>query len=147
MGDVEQCRRLASDLDTVGRLTDVDDPALARAYQRFMSDRQRSETQFEGVVRRTMREAQRAGKEEVALAVYQDWVRRPSAGPAAWTVLFRSADPVHWNTSIDSGEDYAVPLEDAPEVVHYVRLRRMESHKRMEAEALLETYKAALGLA
>jgi uncharacterized protein (UPF0335 family) len=27
-----------------------------------------------------------------------------------------------------------------------VRLRRMESHKRMEAEALLETYKAALGL-
>lgn len=27
-----------------------------------------------------------------------------------------------------------------------VRLRRMESHKRAEAEALLETYKAALGL-
>jgi len=28
-----------------------------------------------------------------------------------------------------------------------VRLRRMESHKRLEAEALLETYKSALGLA
>lgn len=27
-----------------------------------------------------------------------------------------------------------------------IRLRRMESHKRAEAEALLETYKAALGL-
>jgi uncharacterized protein (UPF0335 family) len=27
-----------------------------------------------------------------------------------------------------------------------VRLRKMESHKRAEAEALLETYKAALGL-
>lgn len=27
-----------------------------------------------------------------------------------------------------------------------VRLRRMESHQRAEAEALLETYKAALGL-
>lgn len=28
-----------------------------------------------------------------------------------------------------------------------VKLRRMESHARQEAEALLETYKAALGLA
>ncbi|MFN3288793.1 DUF2312 domain-containing protein [Thermaurantiacus tibetensis] len=28
-----------------------------------------------------------------------------------------------------------------------IRLRRMETHKRAEAEALLETYKAALGLA
>jgi len=28
-----------------------------------------------------------------------------------------------------------------------VRLRKMESHARQEAEALLETYKAALGLA
>ena len=28
-----------------------------------------------------------------------------------------------------------------------VRLRKMESHDRQEAEALLETYKAALGLA
>lgn len=28
-----------------------------------------------------------------------------------------------------------------------VRLRRMETHQRQEAEALLETYKAALGLA
>ena len=28
-----------------------------------------------------------------------------------------------------------------------VRLRRMENHARAEAEALLETYKAALGLA
>jgi uncharacterized protein (UPF0335 family) len=28
-----------------------------------------------------------------------------------------------------------------------VRLRRMEKHHRDEAEALLETYKAALGLA
>ena len=28
-----------------------------------------------------------------------------------------------------------------------VRLRKMEAHSRQEAEALLETYKAALGLA
>ena len=28
-----------------------------------------------------------------------------------------------------------------------VRLRKMETHDRQEAEALLETYKAALGLA
>jgi uncharacterized protein (UPF0335 family) len=28
-----------------------------------------------------------------------------------------------------------------------IRLRKMESHSRQEAEALLETYKAALGLA
>lgn len=28
-----------------------------------------------------------------------------------------------------------------------IRLRRMENHVRQEAEALLETYKAALGLA
>ena len=28
-----------------------------------------------------------------------------------------------------------------------IRLRKMEAHDRMEADALLETYKAALGLA
>ncbi|SNT05607.1 Uncharacterized conserved protein, UPF0335 family [Sphingomonas laterariae] len=36
---------------------------------------------------------------------------------------------------------------DAPTMRAIVRLRRMEKHHRDEAEALLETYKAALGLA
>lgn len=36
---------------------------------------------------------------------------------------------------------------DAKTIRAIVRLRRMESHVRQEAEALLETYKQALGLA
>jgi len=36
---------------------------------------------------------------------------------------------------------------DAPTIRAIVRLRRMETHDRQESEALLETYKAALGLA
>jgi len=35
---------------------------------------------------------------------------------------------------------------DAKTIRAIVRLRRMEKHHREEAEALLETYKAALGL-
>lgn len=35
---------------------------------------------------------------------------------------------------------------DAPTVRKIVALRKLESHHRQEAEALLETYKAALGL-
>ncbi len=35
---------------------------------------------------------------------------------------------------------------DAKTMRAIVRLRKMEKHDRMEAEALLETYKAALGL-
>ena len=35
---------------------------------------------------------------------------------------------------------------DAKTMRAIVRLRRMEKHDRQEAEALLETYKAALGL-
>jgi uncharacterized protein (UPF0335 family) len=36
---------------------------------------------------------------------------------------------------------------DAKTMRTIVRLRKMETHDRQEAEALLETYKAALGLA
>ena len=36
---------------------------------------------------------------------------------------------------------------DARTMRAIVRLRRMETHARQEADALLETYKAALGLA
>jgi uncharacterized protein (UPF0335 family) len=36
---------------------------------------------------------------------------------------------------------------DAKTMRSIVRLRKMETHDRQEAEALLETYKAALGLA
>lgn len=35
---------------------------------------------------------------------------------------------------------------DVPTIRAIVRLRRLEKHDRQEAEALLETYKAALGL-
>lgn len=35
---------------------------------------------------------------------------------------------------------------DAKTMRQIVRLRRLEKHVRLEAEALLETYKAALGL-
>jgi uncharacterized protein (UPF0335 family) len=36
---------------------------------------------------------------------------------------------------------------DTKTIRQIVRLRKMENHVRQEAEALLETYKAALGLA
>jgi hypothetical protein len=43
-----------------------------------------------------------------------------------WTVLFRSDDPAVWNTR-SQGAKLAIPLREAPALIHYLRLRRMDS--------------------
>jgi hypothetical protein len=49
--------------------------------------------------------------------------------PTRWTILFRSDDPSVWNKDAKNskGEQVAIPLKYAPEDVHYVRLRRMDT--------------------
>src|SRR5262249_7094133 len=37
-----------------------------------------------------------------------------------WTVLFRGDDPSAWDTS-SQGDRFAIPLKQAPSVIHYVR--------------------------
>src|SRR5207237_1308559 len=51
----------------------------------------------------------------------------PLGGKAdRWTVLFRSDDPAVWDTS-SQGDRFAIPLNRAPTVIHYVRLRRLDN--------------------
>jgi serine/threonine protein kinase len=50
-----------------------------------------------------------------------------SAPPARWTVLFRSDDPSLWNTETRRGDQFTVPLSQAPPTIHYVRLRRLDT--------------------
>jgi hypothetical protein len=47
-------------------------------------------------------------------------------GEERWTVLFRSDDPRRWNMDCD-GQDYAITLQRAPALIHYLRLRRMDT--------------------
>jgi hypothetical protein len=46
--------------------------------------------------------------------------------PAGWTILFRSDDPLDWNT-VRSGEHFAVPLSQAPSAIRHLRLKRMDT--------------------
>jgi hypothetical protein len=41
-----------------------------------------------------------------------------------WRVLFRSADPRHWDRQVDQADGYARPLSTAPDNIRYLRLRR-----------------------
>jgi serine/threonine protein kinase len=50
-----------------------------------------------------------------------------SEHPDRWIVLFRSDDPSLWDTDTRRGELVAVPLRRAPELIHYVRLRRLDT--------------------
>jgi clan AA aspartic protease (TIGR02281 family) len=58
-----------------------------------------------------------------------DAATRPSipaavvAEDAGWTVLFRSADPTRWNTSVRRADEYAVPLDKAPRNLRYLRIK------------------------
>jgi hypothetical protein len=45
---------------------------------------------------------------------------------ARWVVLFQADDPSVWDTD-SRGEKFAVPLRWAPALVHYLRLRRMDT--------------------
>jgi hypothetical protein len=46
--------------------------------------------------------------------------------PARWTVLFRSDDPAVWNTNSPAPK-FAVPLDQAPAAINYLRLKRMDT--------------------
>jgi hypothetical protein len=41
-----------------------------------------------------------------------------------WLVLFRSANPAHWNQDIKTATDFAVPIDRAPGNIRYLRLSR-----------------------
>lgn len=50
-----------------------------------------------------------------------------------WQVLFRSADPRHWDQQVDQGENaFARPLATAPAGSRYVRLRRQRDYVIVE---------------
>ena len=44
-----------------------------------------------------------------------------------WIVVFRSADPSHWNSSYSNGNDLAVSISSIPDSVRSLRLRRMDN--------------------
>jgi hypothetical protein len=46
--------------------------------------------------------------------------------PAGWTVLFRSDDPLHWNTN-NPGEPFSLPVTRAHSSVRYLRLKRTDT--------------------
>lgn len=46
-----------------------------------------------------------------------------------WVVLFRSRNPAHWDRQIDANGSYAIPLNEAPAGVRFLRLTR-ESNER-----------------
>jgi hypothetical protein len=52
---------------------------------------------------------------------------RPASTDAetAWTVLFKSADPSVWNTSSDTANSFAIPLDRAPQNIRYLRIRNV----------------------
>jgi hypothetical protein len=46
--------------------------------------------------------------------------------PDRWTVLFRADDPSVWDTATQ-GDRFAIPLKQAPAIIHFVRLRRLDN--------------------
>lgn len=54
--------------------------------------------------------------------------RDANEGPAprGWTVLFRSDDPLDWNT-VRNGEKFAVPLSQAHSAIRHLRLKRTDT--------------------
>lgn len=59
-----------------------------------------------------------------------DAAKADAKAPATnWSVLFRSDDPSLWdkNAKNDDGEQVAIPVKYAPDDVHYLRLRRMDT--------------------
>lgn len=43
-----------------------------------------------------------------------------------WTVIFHSADPADWDTSVNNSNAYAIPLEKVPVSMSYLRMRNSE---------------------
>ena len=46
--------------------------------------------------------------------------------PVGWTVLFRSDDPLDWNT-VRSEEKFAIPLSQASRAIRHLRLKRIDT--------------------
>lgn len=45
-----------------------------------------------------------------------------------WTIIFRSSDPLIWNTSTNDGPDrFAIPVDQAPEDTRWIRLKNTAS--------------------
>ena len=47
-----------------------------------------------------------------------------------WTPIFRSGNPRHWNHALgrsDDDDNFALPLDRAPDYIRYLRLRRMDT--------------------
>lgn len=68
------------------------------------------------------------------LGALDEFKRDPLLEPAKkrWFVLFRSNDPDDWNRSVDQGQNhFAVPLRDAPDGLHYLRLRRVDGDQSL----------------
>ncbi len=79
-----------------------------------------------------------AGTEPVTLAGGE-----PKKGEGErWTILLRSDDPSVWNTA-GNGRNYAVPLNQAPATIRYLRLRRMDTAEML----ILPMNRAQLGVA
>ena len=47
----------------------------------------------------------------------------PVPAGKGWTILLRSDDPAHWNSTVREGGAYAVPIEQAPKGMKYLRIR------------------------
>jgi hypothetical protein len=52
---------------------------------------------------------------------------RFDAADGRWFVLFRSKNPVLWNTSTQTETDFSLPLRNAPRGIEYLRLRRTDT--------------------
>lgn len=43
-----------------------------------------------------------------------------------WLVIFRSAYPAHWDTPVSGSQSYAIPLDQVPDSMAYLRVRNAE---------------------
>ena len=64
-----------------------------------------------------------------------------------WRVIFRSSNPLIWNTELAKGKDeIAVPLSSVPVGLRYLRMRNVESGKIVIMELPKELPKGGLGV-
>lgn len=49
-----------------------------------------------------------------------------STSDSKWTVIFRSADPADWDTSVNGSDEYAIPLDKVSVSMSYLRMRNSD---------------------
>jgi serine/threonine protein kinase len=52
---------------------------------------------------------------------------KPTVKEAQWLVIFRSDDPSIWNTTSKGENKFAMPLEQVPATIRYLRLKRLDN--------------------